>query len=283
MPCTIYKSFDVETTGLNAYRGAKIFAYCIGHEDGTVDVFRLDGKKEEAAANRFHLEMFFADTSIGKIAHNAKFEMSFLHCEGINVPEETEWHDTMIMSQLFRNLAPSHALDYLCWELAGMDRTLDVEVQKMGRAYGGYQNVPKNIMHEYQINDGLRTMLLFQLWFPLIQKEDFWKDYQNEIKLLPVIERMQHHGIDLCTQETDKLIKWLEDELEKVQNETYQQFNEYINLNSPDAVMRLLYKRLKLPVLEYTDDGKPSTGKDPLLKLRKTHPHPFYIRSLSED
>ena len=40
----IRTSFDIETTGLNAHRGAEIFSYCIGWPDGHVDVRRLDGK-----------------------------------------------------------------------------------------------------------------------------------------------------------------------------------------------------------------------------------------------
>ena len=52
-----------------------------------------------------------------------------LHYEGINLPIETTIHDTMIQSQLLRNLAPSHTLDYLCWELGGWSRDEDKEVK----------------------------------------------------------------------------------------------------------------------------------------------------------
>lgn len=270
-----YNAFDFETTGLSPYKGAKIFAFCITDEKGNVRVYRLDGPKAQREENWQILVDFFLDPTIGKIAHNLKFELSFVNCAGLEIAEGTEFHDTMIMSQLFRNLAPSHSLDYLCWELARYSRQLDIEVRAANKAYNGYQNIPEPLMHAYQIADGERGMLLFQLWWPLIQKEAFFEDYLNEIKLVIVAERMQAYGIDLCMPETNKLIEWLEDELEKVQNETFDMFGEFINLNSADQVNSLLYQRLGLPVMEYTKSKKPATGKDALLKLRKMKdPHP---------
>lgn len=270
-----YMAFDYETTGLNPYKNDKIFSYCIADEEGNVEVCRLDGPKNEREYNWKKLQDFFLDDTIGKVAHNLKFELAFTKCAGIEIAENTEWHDTMIMSQIFRNLAPSHALDYLAWELGRVDRQQDVDVRIAAKAYGGYQNVPKDLMTHYQYMDGFRTMLLFRLWWPLMQKESFLEDYLNEIALIPVAERMQAYGIDLCIPETNRMLKWLEDELEQVQKDTFTMFGEYINLNSTEQVSRLLYQRLQLPVMEYTDDKKPSTGKDALLKLRKmadSHP-----------
>lgn len=45
-----------------------------------------------------------------------------------------------------------------------------------------------------------------------------------------------------------------------------------INWNSPDQVATLLFKKLKLPVIEKTDGGKPSTGEATLVALKDKHP-----------
>lgn len=264
-------SYDVETTGLSPYKGAEIFAFCIGYENGKVAVYRLDKGNRESALKI--LQGFFDNTSIEKVAHNTKFDLKHTRHLGIKIPKETVWHDTMIMSQLLRNLAPSHALDYLCWELAGYPRDLDVEVHKRGKEYNGYQNVPEYLMREYQRADGERTMLLYQLWFEKYIKNDarVYKDYLNEIELIKTIDRMEDVGINLSQPHVDKLKSWMEDELEQVQFRTLKEFGEAINLNSDDQVANLLYRRLKLPILEYTENGKPATGKDVLLKLRDNH------------
>jgi DNA polymerase-1 len=269
-----YCSFDTETTGLHTYRGDKVFSYCIGHENGEVEVRRIDraGSKEQ---NIRRLREFWDDTSIGKVGHNLKFDMGFIINEGINVPRETEIHDTMIMSQLLRNLAPSHSLDYLAWEFGKWPRDLDVEVAKAGKAFGGYQNIPESLMNPYQESDGQRTMLLFQLWYKQIMSDvKLSLDYFNEMDLLWVVLKMEKQGIHLCKQQTENLIIWLENEIEKVTNETFYTYGEYINLNSDDQVARLLYKRLKLPIFAYTKDShKPATDKDTLLMLRKDYPN----------
>ena len=72
-------SFDVETTGLNPYEGIKIFAFCIGFDNGEVEVYRLDNKsKQENDHARDVLQGFLYDTSIIKTCHNYKFEYTCL-------------------------------------------------------------------------------------------------------------------------------------------------------------------------------------------------------------
>lgn len=264
-----YCSFDVETTGTRPYNGDRMFSFCIGYADGNVDVYRLDRGKKSRSGALERLQDFFLDTRIKKIAHNAKFEMSFLRVHNIYVPPETEWHDTMIMSQLFRNNGNSHSLDYLGWELGGISRELDIKIPLLGAEYGGYQNIPEKYMYPYQVLDGQRPLLLFMLWFPLLPKQPFWNEYQIEIQLLPVVERMQAYGIDVCEYETLNLLRWLDSKIEEVERDSFSMFHEYINLNSPPAILNLLYKRYSFPVLSYTKTGLPSTGKDVLLNLKK--------------
>jgi DNA polymerase I-like protein with 3'-5' exonuclease and polymerase domains len=118
-------AFDTETIGMTPYSGSKMFAFCIGWivdngADCVVDVYRFDNKNEkENEQSRKILREFILDSDIVKICHNFKYELSFLKCEGYEIPENTVWHDTMIMSQMLRNLASSHALDAVCFDLCG--------------------------------------------------------------------------------------------------------------------------------------------------------------------
>ena len=271
-----YCSFDFETTGLSPFKGAVPFSYCIGHEDGRVGVYRLDGK--DKLKNTLRLQRFWQDTSRAKICHNLKFELHFLKVLGIDIPEKTELHDTMIMSQLLRNDAVSHALDNLFWEMGGDEsgkmKELDKKVERMGKAYGGYYKVPEYLMRQYQINDGVRTMLLFQLWIDDIKSNHrLYDDYRNEIELIKTTQRLEEYGINISPRHAKRLIDWMKDELDKVQNECFKMFGEYINLNSGDQVARVLYKKLKFPILEFTDSGKPATGKEVILELQKKFQH----------
>ena len=266
----MYCAYDIESTGLNVYKGAEMFSYSIGHEDGSCVVHRLDGK--DRIENRKILQKFFDDTTIKKVCHNVKFDRKFTIHYGIHVPNETEWHCTLLMSQLLRNLAPSHSLDYLCWELAGYKR-IDKEISTMAKAMGGYQNVPIHIMNNYQKHDAIRGMLLFLFFFPKIKKNPkVYSDYLNEIQLIKVADSMEEYGINTCKSAIDNLIKWMKEEIEQVTFKTIEMFGEPYNFNSPSEVSYLLFQKLELPDLGLTKTGKFKSGKDIILELRERYP-----------
>jgi DNA polymerase-1 len=271
---------DIETTGLKPYKGANIFAYnlatpVIDDKDVQIDfncgVYRLDNNSQRKNRDNWkRVQTFFDDTNKIKVSHNYKFEYDFFTYHGIHVPENTVWHDTMIMSQMLRNLAPSHALDYLCWELCSYSRNLDNRVKAQASARGmNYQRVDKQLMHKYQIADGERPLLLFYTFFPYIRNDEkLYKDYLVELELVKVTVAMERNGLRLSRRNCDKLLEYLSSELDWIQNRLFDMTYEYINLNSDMSIARLLYRKYKLPVHKLTDSGQPSTDKDTLLKLK---------------
>jgi len=282
-------SFDVETDGLYPYHGNKVFSYCIGWPvldnlgnpiDCRVEVRRLDNIDSEINKENWkYLQDYFKNISIVKIAHNFKFELAMLKMNGIHVPDGTVWHDTMIMSQVLRNLAPSHALDYLCWELCGYSRELDKKVKLAAKASGDkYNLVNVNLMTEYQIADGERPILLYYTFIKELMKDSRrYADYLNEIEVVKVTQWEESNGIYLSYPNIDKLVLWMESELDKVQRESYDLLKEYVNLNSDEQVRRILFRKYKMPVLKFTDSDtpKPSTDKDTLFTLREKYDHPI--------
>jgi len=276
-------SIDIETTGLNPYKGAEIFSYCIGWdvdngEDCRVEVFRLDKDETRNKQNWRILREFFADSSIVKIAHNYKFELGFLLQAGIDIPENTTWHDTMIMSQMLRNISVSHALSYLCWELGGYSREIDEKVKDSAKAVGGnYRLINEDLMTEYQIADGERPLLLYYTFFQrLTEDKKLYKCYLQEIELVKVTQRMESLGIMIDRQNINELQDWLENELDKVQRESFALLGEYVNLNSDDQVARILFRKYQFPMRKLTETGKESTDKDVLSEMRKEFNHPIF-------
>jgi len=273
------KAFDVETTGLRAYHGDRIFAYCIGHHDGSVDVYRFDNDDERMnRRSRRVLQRFFDDTSIVKVAHHYKFELGMLRAFGINVPDDTVWEDTMIMSRMLRNLAPSHELDRVAFELFGYPRDNDKAVNDMKKK-GLMHKVDRDLMTAYQVDDGVRTMLLYRLWREEARDMhpetdiDLYHDYLNEIALIAATQRMEEYGLMLDDEGVDGLLDWLEVEFDRVQRDTFEYLGELVNLNSDVKVRALLYGRMKFPVLRLSKKGKlPSCDKDTLFELKEEYP-----------
>ncbi len=276
-------SYDCETTGLSCQRH-KMFSFSIGHSDGTVERWRLDGRDRKDPAKAWErLREFWADASVAKVAHNLKFDLGFLIKAGIPIAPGTVFHDTMILSQLMRNLAPSHALDDLIWELCPSPqvnewKAIDKQVKIIARAkrgknkdYSGYDLVPVPLMDKYMEADGIRCMLLFCTLYPDVRADErLFQDYLNEIALIHTTQRLEDFGIMIDKPNCRKLIDHLQDEVDKVLADLHTVTGEFINLNKPDAVIRLLYKRLGLPIIRFTKkSGKPSVDKDTLLELRE--------------
>jgi DNA polymerase-1 len=263
--------FDIETTGLKPYHGDQIFAYVKGTFDD-LDIIRMNpGEKNQK------LIEFLKNTHIRKITHNLKFELSFLETEKYDIPEGTIWHDTMIMSQLLRNLHHNHSLDFLVYELGGdPDRAyqkLEAKVKSMGAAYGNYQKIPENLMKEYQRADGERGLLLFHTFWPQIKNTALEEDYWNEIELIKAVQKMEQRGILLDDEGVQQRLSDCSRGMIEVEQEVERQFpNDYFNLSSPTDVIRLLYNKYNLPILKFTGTGQPSVDKETLSALRETHP-----------
>lgn len=281
-------AFDFETTGLNAHKGAEYFSYSIARPilddrgepiDFNVLVNRIDNKDE--GLNKYNNEFlheYWRQKRKKRTIHNLKFELHFLDKHDVEVEPSIELHDTMIMSQMLCNLCQSHALDYLCWLRGGYSRDLDTQIRIAASAVGkNYQRIDQKLMTKYQHADGERGLLLYYLFINDIKKDRLiYKDYQNEIDLIIATQKMEKQGILLDVDNIQSLREWLGNELDKVQNETFELLGEFVNLNSDDTVARLLYRKYKMPILNLTETGKASTDKDTLAALRELHKHPIF-------
>lgn len=277
-------SFDVETTGINPYKGARIFSYSIGwhfenNSDPILEICRLDNSDEKInKRNREYLKWFFADSSIVKIAHNYKFELSFLTTENIYVPIDTKWIDTMILAQVWRNDSPSQALDYLCWELGGYTRELDKKVKAAAKALNNnYQLVNVALMNKYQTADAERPLLLYDFIMPqIVNDTKQYAAYLREMEVVPVTQRMESYGIMIDRENIYNLQEKYGDLLQETQNESFKLLNEFINFNSDEQVARILFRKYQFPIKKLTDTGKASTDKDVLMEMRTEHNHPIF-------
>jgi DNA polymerase-1 len=262
-----YISFDTETTGLDPYRGAEIFAWSTCGYDGDIHVSRFD----EHHDSRQELDLLLRDTSVAKVCHNLHFDLAMLATGGYPIPSDTEWHCTLLICQLLNNLEPSNSLDELAYKYGHYPMDQDKPIEVAARIYGSYNKIPRKMMREYQKADAERTMLLFQTFYPYIQRDPLlMAEYLNEIETVKATIHMEMRGIMVCKQEAEKLKNWLEDELNRITVETAELVPYAINLNSPTQVIKLLYTDLKWPVIEMNKSGlAPSTEKDVLETLRK--------------
>lgn len=270
-----YSSFDFETTGVNPYKGNQAFSMAICYPNMKKEIidFRKSSKGSYFAdkKNWKKVQNYFNDTSLAKVAHNLLFEKAFLKRHNIEIPDNTIFHDSMVIHQILRNDHPSHALDYIAWEYGKWPRDLDKTVSAIGKI-NGYHRVSKKLMHPYQLGDVERCLCLFNVFHAdLLQYPIRYRDYLNELLIIDVTERMQETGLGLNKTEAYKLLKTVEGWLLETQERVEQLTGRYYNLNSTSPLHYLLFEKLKLPVLEYTKTGRPKVDKTVLFKYKEKY------------
>lgn len=85
-------------------------------------------------------------------------------------------------------------------------------------------------------------------------------------------ETVEQHGVFIYPQQFKQVRKHLEAEKSKIERQLLGLAGHEVNWNSPAQIQKLLYEELKLPILERTESGAPSTSEATLMQLRDEHP-----------
>jgi DNA polymerase-1 len=241
-------AFDTETTGLNPFKDAKIFAWSTCDINGKVDIYR-DKKYSISTTNKkiiYYegkelLQKYLNNTTIHKVCHNFHFDYLMCLMCGYKIPDNTVWHCTYIMFKLINNLIGNYGLDELAYSFGNYKLDQDVTISQAAKIYKGYDKIPQHLMYKYQYADAERGMLLFRPYFPLIKNMGLTSTYLREIELVKTTVRMEKHGIMLCRPETLKLLDFIDKEMSSVEKESFQLFNKQINLNSGRQIIKILF------------------------------------------
>ena len=269
-------AFDVETTSKYPYNGGRVFAYSTATEKGCTDVVRLDRTATQRHYGIKKLRALWRNGNVAKVMHNALFDITATIESGYPVQDYAPIHDTMIMSHLLRNLAPSHALDDLCWEFGGYPRDLDKAVQEAARGLDGYHQIPEPLFNKYQRADAERCMLLYHLFWPeIIRDPATLADYYNEMKLIWVTRRLIKRGYRLKFDAVEKMLAWLGREVGLTHAAINTAVGRPINPRSPKDLGQVLFDMLGLPVVKLTANGNPSTDKDAFAIWEQTCDNPI--------
>ena len=207
-----FVAIDTECTGLNPWKGARMFAAAAVFPSGRTLYWRDDfgGLKE-----------LLEDASIDKVFQNAKFDLRMLEWAGFEVKGQV-W-DTMILAHLAdasQRLALEHlAVRYLAPSRRKVVEELNVwfdehkiKVADRGKNFG---NLPPELLRKRCISDTTLTALLFQRLYPVISKE-FPLLIKQEHELLPVVKKMEDRGMLIDLEEVARQREYMSEVTEQV-------------------------------------------------------------------
>jgi DNA polymerase-1 len=228
------------------------------------------------------LKPILEDRELKKAGQNLKYEWIVLkrygiHLQGISC-------DTMIASYLINPTKHNHDLGEIAREYLDRNVTDYKEIVGTASKEVTFDRVDLERARDYSCEDPDVALQLSHFLLPKI--EEGFKDLfdQLEVPLITVLAKMEMNGVKIDIDLLREFSKEIEVRLNQKMERIYGLAGEVFNINSSQQLGRILFDRLKLPVVKKTKTGY-STDVDVLTKLSLQHDLPLEIlgyRNLSK-
>jgi len=268
-------AFDTETTSTDPMNTALVgislaaspdkgFYVPVGHQTGT----QLPLNEVITA-----LRSLFTSPKIAKVGHNAKFDMVVLEQHGVSVTPLT--FDTMIAEWLVNPDSRNLGLKTLAWVRLGVEMTRIDALIGSGKNQITMAEVPIASAAPYAASDAVMTLRLVDPLMAELETHHAAHLMDDlEIKLVPVLAKMEENGILLDRDLFRHFSKELTDQIVQLEDSIYRLAGNYFNIGSTQQLSDVLFKRLSLEPpagSRRTSSGKLSTAAGVLEDMRGKH------------
>lgn len=136
-----------------------------------------------------------------------------------------------------------------------------------------YALLPKPVLHRYNARDAVVTAkLAAKLEGDLAREPNLQRIWDAVVRDACVsIARVESWGVPVSLDRMHAFHLYLTQRIDEAKRRL-DQYSTSINWGSAPQLRQLLYRELKLPILDYTDKGASSTDEATLKKLRAHHP-----------
>lgn len=249
---------DTETTGLKVASGTD---YAMGVSisfktrsgDFKAMYFPIRHPSQNAGPNVLPVLKVTIETSSRIVFHHAKFDLISL--ESLGIKYEGEFYDTMLMAHLINEIKPvSKKLDTLCRFYIGPGTHKEMNPLLKGWIdLFGWHTVSGQAMYAYATQDAHITLELARVLYPLMLREisnntEMWEHKQ---KMVRVLIAMAKRGVKVDAERCRMMVERADKEMARLTEELG--FKP-----TPTKIGNYFIDQLGMPVLKYTDKGKPS-------------------------
>ena len=274
-------AFDTETTSLE-YMQAQIVGVSFAVAPGQAAYLPLrhdyagapDQLDREASLAK--LKPLLESEKHAKLGHHIKYDAHVLARHGIELRGMR--YDSMLESYVWNSVV-RHDMDSAAERYLGI-RTIHYEdVAGKGAKQIPFSQVPVDKASEYSAEDADVTLRLHQVLWPRIANVPALRTLYEECEqpLVPVLLRMEEHGVLLDRQMLRAQSSELAKRLMEVLAEAHKEAGAPFNLDSPKQLCNILFEKMQLPVLRKTPTGQPSTAEDVLEELAESYHLPKLI------
>lgn len=238
--------------------------------------------KEEVLAA---FKPIFDNAALRKITQNLKHSIEIFAHETLTLTGVCD--DTMLAAYILDSTNNNYHLDDLALKYLGWRTTSYEEIAGKGNKQIAFTDVDLETAKIYSAEDADLTLRLHTLLWPKIAKEPgLRRVYETiEIPLIPVLAKMECHGVLIAAEKLHQQTIELRTSLDAIEQQAYSIAGHAFNMNSPKQLQDILFGTLKLPVLQKTPKGQPSTADQVLQELAHDYELPRLIithRSLSK-
>jgi DNA polymerase-1 len=283
-------AFDTETTSLE-YMKAEIVGVSFAVAPGVAAYLPLRHdyagapQQLDRETSLARLKPLLESEQHLKVGHHLKYDAHVLANHGIALRGMR--YDSMLESYVLNSTGIRHDMDSAAEKYLGI-RTIHYEdVAGKGARQIPFSQVPVDKAAEYSAEDADVTLRLHEVLWPQLAAVPALKNLYEEIEqpLVPVLQRMEHHGVLIDRQMLRAQGSELAKRLMEVLAEAHREAGAPFNLDSPKQLCTILFEKMQLPVLRKTPTGQPSTAEDVLEELAESYRLPKLIlehRSLSK-
>ena len=223
------------------------------------------------------LKPLLESPSHGKIGHHLKYDAHIFANYGITL--RAMHFDTMLESYVLNSVATRHDMDSVSLRYLDIQPITYTDVTGKGAKQLNFSEVELERAGEYAAEDADLTVRLHRsLWPAITQQPALQKLYENfEQPLIPVLWKMERHGVLIDRQMLQKQSEQLAERARELQAAAHQVAGVPFNLDSPKQLQAILFERMGIPVLRKTPKGQPSTAEDVLEELAENYELPRLV------
>jgi len=200
------------------------------------------------------------DPRIGKIGHNAKFDMMILARHGIWVEGLT--FDTMVAAYLVNPGRRNLGLKEQAFEQLGHIMTPISDLIGTGKSQITMAQVPVRVAAAYAAADADMTLRLKHRLEPQLIERDLLRLMREvEVPLIPVLGRMELTGIRIDQEFLRRMNRELDEQLQALEAHIFASVGHQFNINSTRQLGDVLFGELRLPHARRTKPDSRSMPK----------------------
>jgi len=275
-------AFDTETTSLD-YMAAEIVGLSFSDRPGEAAYVPLahdyPGAPPQLDRGQVlqKLRPLLEDPSAAKVGHHLKYDAHVLANHGVALAGMR--YDSMLESYVLNSTATRHDMDSCARRYLGVETVHYEDVAGKGAKQIPFSQVAVDTATDYAAEDADVTLQLHGVLWSELGKEPVLRRLYEEIEqpLVPVLFRMEHHGVLVDREVLKRQSAELATRLVELERQAHEAAGQPFNLDSPKQLQEILFGKLDLPVLRRTPKGQPSTAEDVLEELADSYALPRII------